>query len=351
MSETHEGSTRQLIQFCIGYFLSYVVTGVTVKYFTDTAGLHDLEFLVYSTIGGSLICLAVVFLRSWYRWKEAPRGALLYIIPSGVCTAVVIPTTTMMYMLPISVMVAQVIMRASLIIIGRAVDEIQIRQGLLHKQVYQEENTAVLFALTAAGLQLLFIKPGDFDFVHNVAAMSILGSYLTAYAIRIYIMNYYKNTRPKGSPANNKWFFAIEQIAASVTMIVVATSLYHWQTPELDIYRGAFLAPKPAWPWAILAGSAFGIAAFFSVFLFMFKGRTATFANLVNRLTSLVAGTTATVITWLFFAGREPKGQDWVSLLYIVIAMIYLGIAEQKRVAELKAAHEIENNNGAPARA
>ena len=56
---------------------------------------------------------------------------LLYIVPSGICTAVVIPTTTLMYMLPISVMVAMVIMRASVIIISRVVDAIQIHQNIL----------------------------------------------------------------------------------------------------------------------------------------------------------------------------------------------------------------------------
>lgn len=343
---THEGSTRQLIQFCLGYFVAYVITGITVKYFTSNAGLHDLEFLVYSTMGGSLICLGVVIVQGWYRWAEAPRGALAYIIPSGICTAVVIPTTTMMYMLPISVMVAMVIMRASLIVIGRAVDEIQIRQGILRKQVYQEENTAVIFALTAAGMQLLFVKPGDFDFVGSPAAMIILSSYLCAYAIRIYIMNYYKNTRPKGAAANNKWFFSIEQFAAFVTMILVVVALFQWKSPSLDMFRGAFLHPNPVWPQAVLAGTAFGIAAFFSVFIFMFKGRTATFANLVNRLTSLVAGTAATLCTAVLLGGKYPKTQDWVSLLYILIAVRYLTIAENRRVAELKAAHEIENGNG-----
>ena len=42
--------------------------------------------------------------------------------------------------------------------------------------------------------------------------MTILGCYVCAYAIRIYIMNYYKNTRAKGQKLDNKAFFAIEQI-------------------------------------------------------------------------------------------------------------------------------------------
>lgn len=340
---TEEGSTGRLIQLCLAYFISYAITGVTVKYFTDVVGMHDIEFLVYSTVGGSAICLAVVFWKRWYAWAEAPRGAIAYIIPSGICTAVVIPTTTMMYMLPISIMVAMVIMRASVIVIGRAVDEIQIRQGILKKTVYQEENTAVLFALTAAGMQLFFVKEGDFDFLGNPAAMTILSAYLGAYSVRIYIMNYYKNTRPKGAPLNNQWFFSIEQIAASVAMVLAAVAVIAlWgDRPEIGIFRAAIVSPKAGAGWATLAGVAYGFVAFASVFIFMFKGRTATFANLVNRLTSLVAGTTATIASAILLGMRWPKMQDWVSLLYIFIAVAYLTIAEQKRVAELKAAHEI----------
>ena len=342
MNKTREGSTQQLLQLCAGYFFAYLVTGVTVKYFTGKAelgfpGLLDAQFLVYSTFGGSLICIAWVVLRKWWYWPDAPKGAIWYIIPSGICTAVVIPTTTMMYMLPISIMVAQVIMRGALIVIGRTVDEIQIRQGILHRKVYQEENTAVLFALSAVGVQLFFEK-GDFDFLNNVAAMTILSAYLTAYAIRIYTMNYYKNTRPKGAPQNNEWFFAIEQVASTITLVLVVAALMSGlggSSENVEIFRGAVSAPQPIWPWAAVAGSAFGIAAFFSVFLFMFKGRTATFANLVNRLTSLLAGTSSTLVFAVWFGGKYPKPQDWISLLYILIAVVYLGLAEQRRVAEL----------------
>ena len=120
MWKTTEGSTGRLIQLCIGYFTFYVITGVTVKYFTGHPeigfpGMKEIEFLIYSTMGGNLICLAVVLALRWYKLqsnKIVTWGALrfpreiLYIIPSGICTAVVIPTTTLMYTLPISVMVA-----------------------------------------------------------------------------------------------------------------------------------------------------------------------------------------------------------------------------------------------------
>ena len=79
----------------------------------------------------------------------------------------------------------------------------------------------------------------------------------------------------------------------------------------------------------------------------MFKGRTAPFAGLVNRLTSLTAGTTATLILHYMYKMRAPKTEDWVSLVFILVAVGCLTIAEKKRVAELQGAHELNNSGDA----
>jgi hypothetical protein len=104
------------------------------------------------------------------------------------------------------------------------------------------------------------------------------------------------------------------------------------------MFRASIMTVSPMWGWAVLSGTAFGVVAFFSVFLFMFKGRTATFAGLVNRLTSLTAGTVATLISALLLGGHYPKFQDWLSLLFILVAVGFLSVAEKKRSAELAAA-------------
>jgi hypothetical protein len=355
MWKTTEGSTGRLVQLCIGYFLFYVVTGVTVKYFTGSPvngfpGMKGIEFLTYSTFGGTVLCLGIAVAMRWYRLESNGYrsigpvkfpGEFYYIIPSGVCTAIVIPTTTLMYLLPISVMVAMVIMRASVIVISRIVDAVQIRQGILKRNVYAEENWAVVFALLAAGVNLAWVKEGDFDFVHSPEAVVILGSYIVAYAIRIYIMNYYKNTRATGIKLNNRAFFAIEQIAASTVLAIVAIILLRVASasdaaaPGIHMYAAAVFDPRPEWFPAVLAGGAFGAVAFFSVFIFMYKGRTATFAGLVNRLTSLTAGIAATLTSYFLFKGEFPKVQDWVSLLFILIAVGFLTVAERKRGREL----------------
>src|SRR5512140_3313690 len=230
MWKTKPGSTGRLLQLCLGYFIAYIGTGIAVKYFTGgirSPKMTELTYLFNNTLGGSLIALSVVIALGWIRLRSNRRvkwfgitvpSEIAYIIPSGDCTAIVIPTTTLMYSLPISVMVAMVVMRGSIIVISRLVDTVQIRQGILKKKVFAEENWAVVFALLAVGTNVLLIplvnyldskgidasktlglKPGaakgSFDFLHSTAAMTIMGLYITAYAIRIYIMNFFKNTR------------------------------------------------------------------------------------------------------------------------------------------------------------
>ncbi len=357
-----EGSTAALIQLCIGYFFFYVLTGVTVKYFLARGpgfpGLPGMEFLVYSTTGGMGITLLVVLFLRWYRFESDHKRKIgplnipnefFYIIPSGVCTAVVVPTTTLLYSFDgISVMVAMVLMRSSVIVISRVVDAIQIRQGILKKTVYIEENIAVGIAILVVLTEIMGpAKPGKSPFTH-IPVMVIFTSYIIAYSLRIYIMNYFKNTRPAGSKGSNKGFFAIEQISSTstVVLVVIAFLVLH-ATVGLSGERsntmvGAILSPSSKWGlWAILAGTAFGIVSFFSVFIFMFKGRTATFAGLVNRITSLIAGTTATLVFALLFKGKYPHYMDWVNLGLIFVAVWFITRAEKKRARELEAAHEI----------
>ena len=355
MPKTDEGSTGRLLQLCAAYYAFYVVTGVAVKYFRGPAaegypGLGEIEYMAYSTAGGTAICLLVVLVARWWRLESTRSirlgplrlpAELLYIVPSGVCTAVVIPTTTLLYTFPIPVMVAMVIMRGAVIVISRLVDAIQIRQGILKKRVYWEEDAAVGFALAAVASNLIWgSQKSGFSILRSVPALVTLGSYVLAYFIRIYIMNYYKNTRPPGTRLDNKGFFTLEQISAAATLTLAAVVAFHaprWfdtQAPQLVEFHRAVAAPPGGWLLAVLSGTSFGAVAFFSVFIFMFKGRTATFAGLVNRLTSLVAGTTATLLSWLLLGGKLPTLQDWISLGFILIAVAFLSRAERRRARE-----------------
>lgn len=338
MMRSKEGSSERLLELCGGYFFFYVLTGIAVKYFTGIREppMTQIAYLFNNTLGGNLVALLIVVALGWIR---RPGPELWYIIPSGICTAVVIPTTTLMYTLPITVMVAMVIMRGSIIVISRLVDEVQIRQGILKKRVYAQENIAMVFALLAVAVNILAPARGKFEFIGDRAAMTILTAYLIAYTIRIYIMNYYKNTRKPGEKQDNRKFFAYEQIAATGTMALVLAYLLKGPAAQATAGRLFDLRTAVAAPDlnAILSGIPFGLVAFFSVFIFMFPARTATFSGLVNRLTSLVAGTVSTLLMAFLWKQRWPGLNDWISLLFIGVAVGFLTVAEQRRTRELKA--------------
>ncbi|NUM88596.1 MAG: hypothetical protein HUU37_05265 [Bdellovibrionales bacterium] len=328
---TEDGSTGRLLQYCAAYFLLYVVTGVSVKYFQGPAnagypGFTSLQYLIFSTLSSALVCLGVIVAGGWFRGTV--KSEVPMIMLSGACTAVVIPTTTLMYTLPISVMVAMVIMRGSVIVISRAVDWVLHLQGISGKKVVWQENVAAAVATVAVGLHLLLAKSSDFDFIHDAAATAILGSYMLAYAIRIYLMNRFKFTRSPASSSNNLSYFAVEQFTASGLMFGAVGAALAF--PEfLPVLRETVETPPDGWRWAAVSGISFGASAFFSVFLFMFKGRSSTFAGLTNRLASLIAGTIATVISAAFFYGDYPKPLDWLSLALILVAVCFLADAEE----------------------
>lgn len=336
------GSTTRLLQYTASYFLLYVLFGLAVKYFQGSSrdgfpGLTEVEFLTYSTLGSALVCLSVILFAGWWKfpWK---RNEIFFMVLSGTFTALVIPTTTLMYSLPISVMVAMVLMRGSIIVISRIVDSILIFQGLSHKKVVAEENIAMAFSLAAVGLYLFFAQSSDFDFVNSSIAMGILTVYIVAYALRIYIMNLFKFTRSSSTTSNNQNYFAIEQLTASIWifglsgLVAFAPSLFSGLNGNfVPIFNQALTNPPSPWLWAAVAGLPFGFAAFFSVFLFMFEGRTSTFAGLVNRLASLMAGTISTLLFALLFAGKWPRKLDWIAFVLILVAVFFLAKAEMKK--------------------
>jgi hypothetical protein len=365
------GSTAQLLLLCASYFVAYVLYAMLSKYFTDILKVPQFTYLYNNTLSSSLICVLIVLVLGWIGLLAKNSNRLISLggiqIPaesgliaiSGICTAVVIPATTLLYTIGISVMVAQVIMRGTVIFISRIVDAIQIKQGLLHKKVYREENIAVIFALLAVASVLLLYPVAiflnqhgttiphwlgvnlsrdahPFVFVQSPLAMIILTMYTMAYAIRLYIMNWYKNTR-QPDKTDNRGYFAVEQISASITMVIIgaffffAPQLLHWQPTQILDWHEAVLNPDLA---AILSGIPYAAVAFFSVFLFMFKGRTATFAGLANRLTSLLAGILATILLWRFFGLPFPSVADWIAVFFVMVAVYYMRKAEIKRMAE-----------------
>lgn len=330
----------RIILLCGGYFVSYVGTGLCVKYFTAIADprLSQLTYLIQNTIGSSAVVIAVVASLGWFgrawpvlRSKESwPVGV------AGLCTAIIIPATTLLYLLPVSVMAAMVLMRAAVIIVSRCVDWVQKRQGISRRQVSFEENAAVVCALIGLIWNLPTIEQRHLEVFRNDVALVILAAYVCAYGVRIYIMNYYKNSAAK-LKLDNAIYFAVEQTWASAAMALVlggvvvfaqgshATEGPVWETSQAVAH----------WDWRALAsGVSYAGVAFFSVALFLLRGKTATFAGVLNRVTSLLAGTGATLLTAFYFGTPWPSASEWGALVWVLAATALLARSELRRARE-----------------
>lgn len=328
------GTYLLLLAFC--YFVAYVGTGVDAKVMTKGllgfVKISQMANLYYSTIGGAIFCLILVAVFRWGRLFTGERMVSYpLIITCGICTAVIIPTTTMMYTFGLSVMVAMVIMRGCIIVIGRVIDAVHIRQGVLEKRVTWMENVAV--GLAIAAVVVATVKPAkegedNFAFLKSVPAMVTLGMYVVAYAIRLYWMNWYKHV--KRAMGDNRAFFAAEQAFAGLTLIVVTVAILMSGSTDVRVVEVQRVAVIPNLS-AVIGGMAFGMAAIPSVFLFMFKGKTATFSTLANRLTSLLAGTASTVLLHYWLQQDPPSNRDWISFGLVLAAVGLLALNERRR--------------------
>lgn len=341
--ENRKSGFGGLFALCCGYFASYVLFGVFLKWLLDRRegfpAMSGMEVLFNTSVGGMGVALAVVLIFWWPGrlkstlptiWGGRLPGEYKWLIPSGICTGFVIPTTTLMYTYGYSVMVAMVLMRSALMVASRIVDAILIRQGHLDKEVYWQENVAVLAAIGALGIVIFGAGKEDFQFFQSPAAMVTMGIYIIPYSIRIYILSRFK------LKADHKALFGIEQLFAAFTVITAVTIfllLFHagWKPQQLVDFTAGFYNPTLI---AIIIGMPFGIGAFFSVFLYLYKGGTATFNITLNRLTSLIGGTTATLIFHYAFGGKAIKAQNWAALGVIFIAIGFLTWAGKRRSAE-----------------
>ena len=229
-------------------------------------------------------------------------------------------------------MVAMIIMRSALIVISRFVDGILIWQKHSDKEVYWQENLAVILALGALSMIIFGGEEKDFKFFESTAMMVTMGFYIVPYGIRLYIMSLSKS---KGKlNVEEKAFFGIEQVFAAITVVVLSTFVIMlvlkggWQAEQAVSFANGFSNPSLL---GIAVGIPFGIAAFPSVFLYLYKGGTATFNTTINRLTSLVAGMTASLAFSLIFSLPYDKAHQWYAMIVIFIAIGFLGWAGKRR--------------------
>ncbi|MBI4126067.1 MAG: hypothetical protein HY465_01095 [Deltaproteobacteria bacterium] len=332
-----------VLLLCLGYFVSYTVYGIAIKYFIQVEHMPGMELLYHSTIGGIFTAMLIAVIGRWPQRLKSTSSQRLWglfpaeyawLIPSGLCTAFVIPTTSLMYTFGFNIMVAMIIMRSSLIVISRGVDAVLIYQGHSDKKVYWQENVAALIAIAALSTVLMEGgKPGTFDFFHSTLFMANLGCYIIPYGFRLYILSRFK------TKIDSRAIFGIEQVWAfsacivGILLTILAFTQFGFAPKQVEEFAYGFFNPNfKAMAWSI----PYGLVAVFSVFLFIYKFGSATFNTIVNRLTSLLAGTAASVASFYYLGGKPVAAHEWKALGVVLLAITFLVWADRRRHAEKK---------------
>jgi len=304
-------------------------------------GLSSMEYLVYSTAFSSLFCVIVVLALGWERRGRLSRAEMISLFLSGACTAYIIPSGTLIYSLPVSIMIAMVLMRGSVIVASRIVDFILTQQGLSKKEIPWQEEIAVLLASGAVATKLFFPSSSESRF--PLIGIIVLGIYFFAYLLRLYIMNRAKLQGIAGKQLDQRLYFGMEQIFASSVLFGIAIPLFLFARnashlpPMLEGFVRAVESPNPHWASAAVSGLPYALIAFLSVFLFLYPGKSATFTGVLNRLVSLIGGTTSTLAFGLIFSGGLPSADDFISLILICAAISFLAWGD--RVEHLRLHH------------
>lgn len=331
-----EGSHKETATLATGYFVLGLLFTLGMK-FLIAAGVPGMEAMVITTMGGVLLILPCIV--KWPRRFTPEMGYVrilgmsvpkefLWIVPSGVCAACIIPTTSLLYTFGFTVMVAQVIMRGGLMVGGRVVDQVLIWQGKSKKKIRWQEEVAWIVAVAAVATNFFFASSEDFACLTATPVLITMAVYLLPYTGRVYVMGLYNAT---GVKRDAKAFTALEEVFAVITMVVVVAIVFvvydHGFRPKQIVQVvNAFSTNAP---FVILVIGAFYGASFFpSMFLFLRKGASMTANTTINRVVSLLAGSTAT------FLYERVKPHEVCAVLILLVALGFQAWGEYLREKE-----------------
>jgi hypothetical protein len=339
MNDKDDKTTVDLFILVPWYFVAYLAQGILSRLFTDpkikiieSLQTTQMKFMVWSVLGSFAITLSVIFVGKWgSRFKPAFDDEFTLLRISGICAAIVIPTTSILYTFSwLSLMVAMVVMRGSMILTGWIIDLVQFRLGIRKKRVSLLETLAAALGISAVVI-VLFLDSSDPtkpSFWTEPVARWALILYVAAYGVRIYIMNYFKNRREEHNIyGDERAYYSIENPTAAIALAISAGIVLLLGSNHGVLIHDSNVALAGILDWQalliIFSGTFVGLSAIPSVFLFLYPKESATFTTLVNRLTTIVTSILVTVFL-VGWGGPKPKDVDWYSLILVCLALIIL---------------------------
>lgn len=315
--------------FAFGYFASYVpysaMTKALSKGWDSMPGLTGLSILPVSVMTSMIASIAFLWLSGW--WRYAGRhsiagvsvpGPNVWTFLSGLCTALIVVTTTLAYTFEgVSIVFVMLLMRGGVLVLAPVVDALTGR----HVRWF----SWVGLALSAAALLTGVI--GNDRYVVTIACGIDIALYLTAYFVRLRFMS---RLAKGGDRTVSIRFFAEEQMVgtpAAVLLLAILAFLPGIESQALEQIRWGFteIWSHPAL-WAVILIGLFSQGTGLFGGLILLDPRENTYCVPVNRASSVLAGIVASYMLVLLTKAPLPGVVELVGAGLVIAAIVALSV-------------------------
>ena len=313
--------------FAFGYFACYVPYSALVKALTDglLPGLErvpGLALLPVANLASMVGMLGFITAMGW--WKHAGRarlGSLSFPWPnwwtfaSGLGTATVIVTTTLAYTFQgVSIVLIMLLLRGGVLIMAPLVDLLSRRH--VH-----------WFSWLALGLSLMsllvtFVTRAGFA-ITLWAAIDV-ACYLLAYFVRLRFMS--RLAKAEDANASKRYFVEEQMIATpAVVLALVVLALVGPAAVAEPLRLGFTALPTDTLLLTIAIGLFSQGTGIFGGLVLLDK-RENSFCVPVNRASSLLAGTCASLLLAALWHARPPGWDELVGAALLIVAVLVLSL-------------------------
>ena len=314
--------------FAFGYFACYAPYSALTKALSDgllpgmEAKIAGFQLLPITAVA-SLISM-FVFITAMKWWKFATHRNVFGInfpsptkwtLLSGLCTAAIIPTTTLAYTFGgVSIVFMMLLMRGGVLVIAPVVDFVSGRK------VRWFSWMALLLALSA-----LFVGFSGKSFEITLIAAIDVSIYLAAYFVRLRFMSRLAKSDDKN--ARTRYFVEEQMVATPALFLMLLIFAFLGGGAGAEATRAGFTTFVTS--GTMVVSIAF-LAGIFSQGTGVFGGlilldkRENTFCVPVNRASSVLAGIVATICLWGFAGKKFPATSEFVGAILIIGAILVL---------------------------
>ncbi len=316
--------------FAFGYFACYVPYSFMTKVMSkgllpvlDGTGLAGFSILPVTALATMIAMIFVISFLGW--WKYATHSTVfglsiphptIWTFLSGVCTSLIIGTTTLAYTFDgLNIVFAMVLMRGGVLIIAPIVDKITKRK------VRWFAYAGMTFALFALLVSLFDTSGYRVPFFAGI----VIAVYLISYFIRFQFMSRLAKSEHKDA---NRKYFVEEQMTATPMFVVILLimTIFNFGDVTESVRIGFTFHWTQPYLWAlILIGVLSQGTGVFGTLVFLDKNEN-TYCIPVNRSSSIIAGVIASFLLTLFPGINPPATSQLIGAGLIVFAILFLTI-------------------------